>query len=185
MQFWDKENKKFVYSEEVVLNLEHSLVSISKWESRYHKPFFSKEKKTESETRYYVKCMTLGDVSDDKVYWALTAENAEEIDKYLHDPMTATKTSKKEKKGSGGKKEKREMTSEYIYFLMIQYGIPHEFENWHIQRLVALIKLCEEENEKHDPNKKKKKSNVRTTNEQLDRMAALNERRKAALHTKG
>lgn len=187
-QFWNEKEKKFVYSKESVLNLEHSLISISKWEARYHKPFFSKEKKTESEVRYYIKCMTINTITDDKVYWALTADNFTDIDKYIHDPMTATTFSNKKKKTKSKSKktnDKREMTSEYIYYLMIQYGIPHEYEKWHIERLIALIKLCDEENSKNDPENKKKKQNSRTTNEQLDRMAALNERRKAGLHTRG
>ena len=188
-QFWDKKANKFVYSKETTLILEHSLISISKWESRYHKSFFGKDRMTESQALYYVKCMTINNVEDDKVYWALTEENTNAIYDYIHDPMTATKfsTSKKKDDKNGGnkrKKKRRELTSEYIYFLMIQYGIPHEYEKWHIERLIALIRLCDEENEKNDPNKKKKEV-AKSTNERLDEMAALNERRKAALHTKG
>lgn len=192
-QFWDEKNERFVYSNEVTLILEHSLISISKWESRYHKSFFSDEDRTESENRYYIKCMTINNVSDDLVYWALTEDNLEEINKYIHDPMSAVKkkkvkeedSKKKKSKSKNPSRKREEYTSEYIYYLMIQNGIPFECEKWHIERLLALIKVCGEENEKRDPNKKNKKESQRPTNQQLDRMAALNERRKAALHTKG
>jgi len=182
-QFWDEEHKKFIYSEETELELEHSLVSISKWEARYHKSFFSKEQRTDSETRYYVKCMTLNKVSDEKIYWALSEKNVEEIGEYIRNPMTATKLkTKKDKKGK--KKKNRELTTEYIYYLMIQYGIPHEFENWHIERLLTLIQLCDEENAKNDPETKKKEP-LKSERERVDDMIALNERRIAALHTRG
>lgn len=185
-RFWDEQNEKFVYSNEVTLILEHSLISISKWESRYHKSFFKDDNKTDSEVRYYIKCMTINNVSDDKVYWALTAENFEEINKYIHDPMSAVpKKKKKEKSDTNKSKKKEPYTSEFIYYLMIQNGIPWECEKWHIERLLALIKVCGEENKKRDPNKKKKKEPQMTTAQQLDRMAALNERNKAALHTRG
>lgn len=192
-QFRDEKTGNVVYSKEVTLILEHSLIAVQKWESRYHKSFFSDEDRTESETRYYIKCMTINNVSDDLVYWALTEDNLEEIDKYIHDPMSAVKKKKVKDEDSKKKKSKskrpsrnrEEYTNEYIYYLMIQNGIPFECEKWHLERLLALIKVCGEENEKRDPNKKNKKESQKTTTQQLDRMAALNERRKAALHTKG
>jgi len=193
-QFWDEKNNKFVYSKETVLNLEHSLISISKWESKYHKPYLYTKSKTESESRYYIKCMTVNKVSDDKVYWALTADNIEAIDKYIHDPMTAVVFDKKEKEKDDNKQSKtkktnsdiNKYTSEYIYYLMISYGIPHEYEKWHIERLLTLLRICREEAEKqNNTDKNKKKESKRTTIQQLDRMAALNERNKAALHTRG
>jgi hypothetical protein len=183
-QFWDEENKKFIYSEETELELEHSLVSISKWEARYHKSFFSKEQRTDSETRYYVKCMTLNKVSDEKIYWALSEKNVEEIGEYIRNPMTATKLKAKKDNKKGKKKRNRELTTEYIYYLMIQYGIPHEFENWHIERLLTLIQLCDEENAENDPETKKKEP-FKSERERVDDMIALNERRIAALHTRG
>jgi hypothetical protein len=193
-KFRDEKNNDVVYSKETVLNLEHSLLAISKWESKYHKPYLKTELKTEAEARYYIKCMTINKVSDDKVYWALTAENIEAIDKYIHDPMTAVTFVEKEKekskdsKKNNKKKEKNinKYTSEYIYYLMISYGIPHEFEKWHIERLFALLHICREEAEKQNiKNENNKKEEKRTTVQQLDRMAALNERNKAALHTRG
>lgn len=193
-QFWDEKNNKFVYSNETVLKLEHSLIAISKWESRYHKPYLTTVNKTESEARYYLKCMTVNNVSDDKVYWALTADNIEAISKYIHDSMTASafkkvkKTDKKDKKENTKDKKKTQYeecyTSEYIYYLMIAYGVPHEYEKWHIERLLTLLRICREEAEKQN-NVDKKKETTRTTPQQLDRMAALNERRKAELHTRG
>lgn len=187
-QFWNEETKKFEYTKETVLVLEHSLISISKWEAKFHKPFYvskkdKKEKRSEAETLYYIKCMTINTVNDDRVYLALTPDNVDAIEKYITDPMTATKLSKSKKSNSSKKEDTRPITSELVYYWMIQYGIPHEYEKWHFERLLTLIRLCSEEAEKHDP--KKKKERKKTTTEQLDRMAALNERRKAALHTRG
>lgn len=178
-QLWDKKNRKFIYTKETVLSLEHSLIAISKWESKYHKPFIG-TKKSESETRYYIKCMTINNVKDDKVYWVLTAENIAEIDKYIKDPMTATVIHPK--KDDKPKKKPRPLTSEYIYYLMIQFGIPYEFEKWHIQRLLTLINLSDEENSKNNPDKKEEKKSSKAM---LDDFAALNERRLAESHKKG
>lgn len=177
-QLWDKKNRKFVYTKETVLTLEHSLIAISKWESRYHKPFFS-TKKTESQTRFYIKCMTINSVKDDRIYWVLTPDNVAEINAYIHDPMTATKLHPKTDKP---KKKPRPLTSEYIYYLMIQFNIPHEFEKWPIQRLLTLINLSDEENSKNNPNKKEEK---KSQTAMLDEFAALNERRLAESHKKG
>ena len=194
-QFWDEKNNKFIYSDETVLKLEHSLIAISKWESRYHKSYLMTANKTESESRYYIKCMTINNVSDDKVYWALTAENIDAIDKYIHNPMSAVsfdgknkdkKSNKDNKHKKDNKREGYMNTSEFIYYLMASYNIPHEYEKWHIERLLNLLRICREEAEKQNEDaNSKKKEQPRTTAQQLDRMAALNERNKAALHTRG
>lgn len=188
-RFWNSKTEKFEYTKETTLVLEHSLISLSKWEAKFHKPYFNQAQKTDAEARYYVKCMTINDIKDERVYYALNEDNVNAIYDYIHNPMTATviedDASNKKKKKRKVPKDKREITSELVYYWMIQYNIPHEYEKWHFERLLTLIRLCDEENRKAQEKEKKKKEQPKTTTQQLDAIAALNERRKAALHTKG
>jgi hypothetical protein len=179
-EFWDNSKQQFIYTKETTLLLEHSLISISKWEAKYHKPFIgnrSTEPRTEEETLEYIKCMTINPNVDDLVYYALSDENIEAINEYIKDPMTATKI--KDDKGAGSRSQF--ITSELIYYWMIAFNIPFECEKWHVERLLTLIRVCNAENAKHN-GKKKSNGNTRAN---LDKMAEMNERRKAALHSKG
>ena len=169
---YDEETNTFSYKKETKLNLEHSLVSISKWESKWKKPFISREPKTVEETIDYVRCMTITKNIDPSLYYGIPAEIIEEINKYIDDPMTATWISNQE-----GKKTSREIiTSELIYYWMVSYRIPMECQKWHLNRLLMLIQVCDEKNK---PPKKMSKQKI------LSRNAALNAARKARLHTKG
>lgn len=134
--FWDAENEQFINMKEQVLHLEHSLISLSKWERKIKKPFLSTENKTAEEWLYYVKCMTLNQVND-LVYNFITPEMMEEILDYIGDPMTATTFSDFSK--SNPKSEI--VTSEIIYYNMFSFGIPIELEKWHLNSLIALIKV--------------------------------------------
>lgn len=134
---WNEETQEFVDPETRVLELEHSLVSISLWESKWKKAFLSGKEKTAEETLDYIRCMTLNEVEPD-VYDHLTRENIIQINKYIEDPMTATVLLK----DKNGGKSKDTPTSELIYYWMIANTIPVEFQYWHINRLLTLIRVC-------------------------------------------
>ena len=135
---WDEVKQEFVSVKEQTLQLEHSLVSLSKWESKWCKPFFSKQEKTYEETMDYIKCMTLTQNVDPNVYLHLTEANITQINKYIEAPMTAT-TFYEDKNGA---KSREIITSELIYYWMIALNIPFECQKWHINRLLTLIRVC-------------------------------------------
>lgn len=165
-ELFDENNSTFITVKKHTLLLEHSLISISKWESKFKKPFLSRERKTIEETRYYVKCMTLNRNVDDNVYLCLTNDDIGKVNAYIEDPMTATKPKKI------GSPSRETITSELIYYWMIALNIPVEFEKWHLNRLLTLIEVC---NIKNSPPKKMTAAQRR----------ALNNQRKARLHTRG
>ena len=170
---YDEIKGEFIYSKEQTLQLEHSLVSISKWESKWCKPFLdSKREKTNEEVIDYVKCMTLNKNVSDEAYLCLTQENITAINDYIGAPMTATYFSNTDK----GKKNNEQTTSELIYYWMIALNIPFECQKWHINRLLTLIRVC---NIKNQPPKKMSKREI------MSRNAALNAARRQQLNTKG
>ena len=170
-EIYNEAENEFIATNETVLRLEHSLVSISKWESKWKKPFLGKDKKTREEVTDYIKCMTLNSNISKNVYSALTQENLTAISKYINHPMTASSVTDTSKK-----KHKQEIiTSELIYYWMVAYQIPFECEKWHINRLLMLIKIC---NAKNNPSKMSKR-------EIFAQNRALNAARRKALHTKG
>ena len=172
MELYDEEKEEFVYAKEQVLQLEHSLVSISKWESKWHKVFISKKEKTNEEILDYVRCMTLTQNVDPDVYKRLTKSNVAEIEAYIDNPMSATYFSNSEP----GKKSREPVTSELIYYWMVAYNIPFECQKWHLNRLLTLIKICGIKNQ--SPKKMSKK-------DLMTRNAALNAARRKQLNTKG
>jgi hypothetical protein len=169
---WDEERQEFVDPQVKTLQLEHSLVSISKWESKWHKAFLSKKDKTEEEIFDYIKCMTLTQNVDPSVYDHLTVDNVNQIKAYIEDPMTATVINT----NSSDKSNKETVTSELIYYWMIALNIPSEYQKWHINRLLKLIEVC---NVKNSPPKKRSKSDIMRSN------AALNAARRKQLGTRG
>lgn len=169
---WDEERQEFVDPQVKTLQLEHSLVSISKWESKWHKAFLSKKDKTEEEIFDYIKCMTLTQNVDSSVYDHLTVDNVNQIKAYIEDPMTATVINT----NSSDKSNKETVTSELIYYWMIALNIPSEYQKWHINRLLKLIEVC---NVKNSPPKKRSKSDIMRSN------AALNAARRKQLGTRG
>lgn len=169
---WDESKQEFVNTKEQTLQLEHSLVSLSKWESKWCKSFFSKREKTYEETLNYIQCMTLTQNVKPEVYNCLTQENIDQINEYIEAPMTATYFNKDEKsKGSN-----ETITSELIYYWMIALNIPFECQKWHLNRLLTLIRVCEIKNQ---PPKKMSKSSI------MSRNAALNAARRKKLNSKG
>lgn len=169
---WDEDKEEFISAEEVTLQLEHSLISISKWESKWCKSFLSSNEKTYEETIDYIKCMTLSRNVNPDVYARLTNTNIEQINDYISAPMTATYFSDDKNKG----RSREQITSELIYYWMIALNIPVEFEKWHLNRLLTLIRVC---NVKNQPPKKMSKRDI------MSRNAALNAQRRAQLNTKG
>ena len=123
IEMFDEQKQEFVSTKEQTLCLEHSLVSLSKWESKWHKPFLSKEPKTNEETLDYIKCMTITLNVDPNIYLCLTRENIEQVNQYIEDPMTATWFSEESKRGGSGREQ---TTSELIYYWMIALNIPFE-----------------------------------------------------------
>ena len=169
---WDEQKEEFVDLQTATLELEHSLASISKWEQKWHKPFFSKEAKTTEETRDYIKFMTLTPNVDPNIYTHLTERNISEIEEYIKDPMTAT-TFHEDKQNKSNKKI---ITAERVYCWMFSAGIPLEFENRHINHLLTLIRVFNAEN---TPDKKMSKSEV------IARNKAINAKNRALLQSKG
>lgn len=171
-EFWDEANEQFVYGNDVTLKLEHSLISISKWESKWMVPFYDSEK-TDEMVRDYIRCMTLNTNVDPTVYDRLSSKNIDEINKYIASPMTAS-TIKETKKGPS--KTSEQITSELIYYWMTAFNIPAEYEKWHLNRLIMLVRIC---SEKSKPPKKMSAREIMAQNK------ALNAARKKALGTKG
>ena len=136
---WDERKEEFIIStKEQTLQLEHSLVSLSKWESKWHKSFLSQEEKNYEETIDYIKCMTITQNVKPEVYDHLTHSNITEINKYIDNPMTATTFYENTQKSG----KKPIITSELIYYWMISNNIPMECQKWHLNRLLTLIRVC-------------------------------------------
>lgn len=144
-EMWDEKNEIFIEVPSVILRLEHSLISLSKWESKWKKPFLKTfsdiNTVKQDEWLDYLKCMTITSNVSPTVYAALTQKQVREVFTYINDPMTATWFSKETKKQT---KRGKEVTAEIIYFKMTYFGIPFECEKWHLNRLMTLIRVCEE-----------------------------------------
>lgn len=171
-ELWDRSKREFITTKEQTLQLEHSLVSLSKWESKWCKPFLNKDKKTVEETIDYIKCMTLTQNVDPHVYNALTDEHIEQVNRYIEAPMTATWFA--EEKNS--KPNREQITAELIYYWMIALNIPFECQKWHLNRLLTLVRVC---NVKNQPPKKMSKKDIAARN------AKLNAERRKLLNTRG
>lgn len=174
IELYDEEKNLFIPArKDQTLQLEHSLVSLSKWESRWHKAFLTKREKTPEEVLDYIRCMTITKKVDPSVYERLTSDNILQIDNYIGDSMTATYFSEDHTKP---KASREIVTSELIYYWMIAQGIPIECERWHLSRLLTLIRVC---NIKNSPPKKMSRKSILAQN------AALNAARRKQYNTKG
>lgn len=175
-EMFNENTNEFINIEETKLYLEHSLISISKWEAKWKRTFLDTTKeKNADEILDYIKCMTMNKHIDDVVYKGLTNENVQQILEYIKDPMSATQFVETQSDKYGPRSHDKP-TSEFIYYLMITYNIPVEFEKWHLNRLLKLIKVCEIKN----GNGKKM-----SRNQIMSRNQAINEARRKKYNTKG
>lgn len=172
MEHYDETKDEFSSTKEQTLQLEHSLVSISKWEAKWHKAFLSKQDKTYEETLDYIRCMTITQNVNPEVYTRLTRANIEQVNEYISAPMTATYFAD----DKSAKPSRETVTAELIYYWMIVLNIPFECQKWHLNRLLTLIRVC---NVKNTPPKKRSKKEIMNQN------AALNAARRKQLNTKG
>lgn len=160
-EFFDEEKEEFVTSNPTRISLEHSLISLSKWESKFKKPFLSSEKSS-LEMLEYIRYMTVTQNVNPSVYACLSEENINEILKYIEDPMTATTISKRDK-GKGPKGEI--VTAEIIYYWMVTLNIPFECQKWHLNKLLTLIEVVSIKNQ---PSKKMSRNEIYRNNRELN-----------------
>ena len=171
-ELFDERTNEFIQIKEQTIVLEHSLVSIAKWESKWKKSYLSSKNKTFEETLDYIRCMTITKNVNPLIYKSLKKESFDAIQAYINDPMTATYFYDKDDRPSGP----NIVTAEVVYYWMISLGIPMECQKWHFNRLIALIRVC---NIKSNAGKKMSRSEI------VSRNRALNEERKRKYKTRG
>lgn len=171
VETFDEETEQFVYSEETVLVLEHSLVSLSKWESVFHKAFLGKDAKTAEETLAYIHAMCVDESIPGEVILRLSEDNVREINEYIENPMTATTFPQ----SPSGPPSREYITNELIRYWMVAFQIPLEYETRHLNQLFTLVKVV---NEKNKPEKDKKRMSAAERH-------ALNKQRQAQHGTAG
>ena len=169
---WDEIKEEFIPPIIKTITLEHSLVSLSKWESKWCKPFFNKQEKTDVETIDYIRCMTITQNVDPEIFNHLSDDNINQVNDYISAPMTATWFAE----DKNAKTNRRQITSELIYYWMIALNIPFECQKWHLNRLLTLIRVCDIENK---PPKKMSNNDI------LSRNRALNAARRKQFNSKG
>ena len=162
----------FILHKAQTLTLEHSLVSLAKWESKWKKPFLNDQDKTTEETVDYLRCMTITQNVDPSVYYRIPPKVMKQINDYVSDPMTATTF----KEDPNQRKSHEVITAEIIYYWMVALQIPFECQKWHLNRLITLIRVC---NIKNAPPKKMSRGEIYKQN------AALNAARRRAHNTRG
>lgn len=172
-ELFNEETGEFINYKKESLQLEHSLVSLSKWESSWRKPFFSKEQKTTEEMIDYIKCMTITQNVKPEAYINLPSDVFKKVDDYINQPMTATWFTEDQ---NAPKPNREIITAEIIYYSMIALQIPMECQKWHINRLLTLIRVC---NVKSQPPKKMGKK------EAMSKRASLNQARRLQHQTRG
>lgn len=172
-EIFDERTQEFKTVVGQTVFLEHSLRSLAKWEARWKKPFLTNKQKTRAETIDYVRCMSTTPGVDPSIFETLTDASLNKISEYINDPMTATTFSERDQR----KKPSREIvTAELIYYWMVALQIPFECQDWHLNKLLTLIRVCEIKNQP------KKKGNTR---EDLNRRNRLNQARKQKMGTTG
>lgn len=171
-ELFDEKTNKFIMVKGTTLQLEHSLVSVSKWESRWKTHYIGNTDITQEMSIDYVRCMTTTQNVDPRIYDYLTEKNLKDIKAYIEDPMTATTFKKQNKPPS-----RSIITAEIIYYWMVALQIPFDpCQKWHLNRLMTLIRVCDEKN---SPKKKMSKRDA------MAQQRSLNAARRAKHHTSG
>lgn len=173
-EVYDEEAQEFLFGDDYEIEIEHSLLSVSKWESKYERPFLDDKPKSNEEVIDYVRMMTLTPGVPDEVYSSLTQNNIEDISDYIASKQTATWF--REDPNAPKKKPQEQITAELIYFWMISYRIPMETQHWHLNRLLTLVRVFNVKNEKP---KKMSRSQIAEQNR------VLNAQRRKQMNTKG
>lgn len=172
IRLWDEQKEEFIISKDTKLQLEHSLLSLSKWEAKHHKAYLSKKVKITNEEQIdYLRCMTINKNVDPNIYYCMTSDQIKQIGAYINDTNTATVIRQSNKTPNN-----EIITSELIYYWMISYNIPFECEKWHLNRLITLIQICSIKNQ---PPKKRSKNAI------VNDYAKLNAERRARMRTAG
>lgn len=170
-EFWDEVTETFSTVNDQVIELQHSLLSVSKWESKYQIPFLSTEDKTTEQIYDYIRCMSMTPI-DEEVFTRLTAAELSQVNDHVDSPESATTFgTMPDRKGRG-----ETITSELMYYWMVAFEIPFECEKWHLNRLFALIRIC---NIKNSPPEKRSRHQVAQQNREI------NAKRREALQTNG
>ena len=173
-ELWDPIKERFVSITGAEVDLEHSLYSVSKWESKWHVPFHDDRKeKTLEQNIDYIRCMCVTENINPDVFRYITEQNAKEISEYIGDSATATWFNDNKKRS--GKREI--ITAEIIYYWMTAYNIPESYQFWHLNKLMTLLRVCAEKN---NPDANKKNNNTLASQRR-----ALNAARRKKFHTKG
>lgn len=174
-ELYDQATQEFINTKPQTLRLEHSLVSLSKWEAKWHKPFLTKADKTDEEMLDYIRMMTITQNVDPGVYDVIPDDVFQQIGNYISNPMTATTFSDRHNRPS-----REVITAEIIYHWMINFQIPIECQKWHLNRLLTLIKVCSIKNSKNGG-----KAPKMTKAELMRRNTALNAARREKHNTTG
>ena len=169
---FDEDLEQFVHTKACTLQLEHSLISLSKWEAEWHKPFLSEDKKTDKESNDYIRCMHIGNNIDNRVFNLLPPSILKQIHDYIINPMTASTVVKKKKNTINNET----ITSELVYYWMVALTIPFECQKWHLNRLIMLIDIC---NAKNQPAEKKSEKEI------IEQYRNINEENKKRFNSKG
>lgn len=182
-RWWDEEKEEFKFTKKKTIQLEHSLISLSKWEAKWKKAYLrDKGSLTAEETLDYIKQMTLTQSVDDSVYEAILSspELMKQIQEYIDDPMTATVINRP-MENPDRPSHKETITSELIYYWMISAKIPWEAQKWHLGRLLTLIEVVSVKNEQAMA----KNPYKRSTSSQMRNRSSLNAKRRAARKSRG
>jgi len=185
-ELWDENKNEFIdlLKKPITLQLEHSLVSLAKWEAKWKKPFLGKQEEynmTVEETTDYIRCMTITQNVNPEIYNYLPSDIFSQINNYIKDAMTATWFGENNSKK---KPAKEIITAELIYYQMIVLNIPIEFQKWHLNRLLTLIKVCAIKQEEQ-PTGVDKKGKPKMSKEQIKNRRAINQARLKAMGTEG
>lgn len=171
-EFFDEVDNTFSTVGDIVLDLEHSLISLSKWEAEFQKPFLGPGEKTTDEIMEYVHAMIMTQDVPGNIMKRFSADHLTKVNEYIESNQSATTFGQMPK--TPGRSEI--ITSELIYYWMVAFNIPFECEQWHLNRLFALIRIC---------NVKQSKPKKMSRNEIAARNRELNAQRKAQLGTTG